>query len=259
MTTKGVDRSLAARAAAVALDVDTALLGEVIEALVGASDARSAHRIIEQRTSGSVSRRLREVFEGRDDAREAVIAIDAAARAVALVQAELGRTTTVWTGPSVASLPVRPIRQTVLQLIARARRCLTLVTYAGYDIEELVAALEQARKDYGVAVRLILETSADSGGRVTVDPAVAFGNLPKAVAVYRWPASSRGPSGGSMHVKTVIRDSEDILVSSANLTGAAMDHNMELGLLVEGGRIAGIVDRHFDELIEAEVLVRVQR
>jgi cardiolipin synthase A/B len=62
-----------------------------------------------------------------------------------------------------------------------------------------------------------------------------------------------------MHVKTVIMDREAILVSSANLTGAAMDRNMELGLLVEGGHLAETVDRHFDELIEAEQVIRVDR
>jgi phosphatidylserine/phosphatidylglycerophosphate/cardiolipin synthase-like enzyme len=55
-----------------------------------------------------------------------------------------------------------------------------------------------------------------------------------------------------MHIKTVIMDRRAILVSSANLTGAAMDRNMELGLLVEGGRVPETVDRHIDELIEAK-------
>ena len=35
-------------------------------------------------------------------------------------------------------------------------------------------------------------------------------------------------------VKTVIKDREAILVPSANLIGAAMDRNMELGLPTEG-------------------------
>ncbi len=86
------------------------------------------------------------------------------------------------------------------------------------------------------------------------DPSKAFRNVPKAVPVYRWPREKRGEKGGIMHVKTVIQDRRAMLLSSANLTGAAFDRNMELGLLIEGGNLPDRVDRQFDELIEAEQL-----
>lgn len=60
-----------------------------------------------------------------------------------------------------------------------------------------------------------------------------------------------------MHVKSVIQDRQAMLLSSANLTSAAFDRNMELGLLVAGGTLPERVDRHFDELIETGELVRV--
>jgi phosphatidylserine/phosphatidylglycerophosphate/cardiolipin synthase-like enzyme len=257
MTSDTPGESLADRVAEAALEIDASVLMDIVEVTRSVPNPRSARRTIEQRVSGPTGALIQEVFGDGDDVEIATVALEAAALAASAVRSELGKTTTIWTGPNVASLPVRPTRQAVLQLIARARKALTLVTFAGYDIDQLVEALESARKDHGVAVRIILETSLDSGGKMAGDPAAAFGNLPKAVPVYRWPAVNRGLSGASMHVKTVIRDSVDILVSSANLTGAALDRNMELGLLVEGGPIAATVDRHFDELIEADVLVRM--
>lgn len=253
-TTGGTD--VAERAAAIAAELDYQVLGDLVVALRGTTDGREARRAIEKRTSGRACAQLLELFELRDH-HAAVLALDAAVRAAQAIREELGETTVVWTGPAVRTLAVRPTRQVVLQLIARARHSLTIVTYAGYNVAELVVALDQARLDRGVAVRLILETVQDSGGKLRGNAAEAFGNLPRAVPVYRWPAANRGATGAAMHVKTVIMDRRAILVSSANLTGAAMDRNMELGLLVESGHIPETVDRHFDELIEAEQIARI--
>ena len=44
------------------------------------------------------------------------------------------------------------------------------------------------------------------------------------------------------------------LVTSANLTGAALGENMELGLLVKGGSAPRRLSRHFMGLIDAGVL-----
>lgn len=246
---------LASRAAAAAMHLEDDALAAIVEVLRGTEDSAQALRAIERHMAGRASQLVSKVFEGTD--RDlALTVLDAAAQVAARVRAKLGSTTVVWTGPTVRSLPLRPTRQVTMQLIGRARNTLTLVTYASHGIDDLVAELDKARLERDVDVRLILETSDDSGGRVW-DAAVAFGNLPKAVPVYRWPAANRGPDGAIMHVKCVIKDGESILVSSANLTGAAFDRNMELGVLIEGGPIAATIDRHYDELIEAEQIVAI--
>ena len=38
-----------------------------------------------------------------------------------------------------------------------------------------------------------------------------------------------------MHAKAVIADRSVAFVTSANLTGSAMDHNLEVGVLMRGG------------------------
>ena len=73
---------------------------------------------------------------------------------------------------------------------------------------------------------------------------------------YVWPAAQR-PPGGKLHVKAAIADEYAALVTSANLTGAALNENMELGLLVKGGSVPRRLSRHFMSLIDDEVLERV--
>jgi len=57
-----------------------------------------------------------------------------------------------------------------------------------------------------------------------------------------------------MHVKVLIRDSEAVLVTSANMSEAAMRHNMEVGVEIRGGATAARLRKHFDELEHAGVL-----
>ena len=52
-------------------------------------------------------------------------------------------------------------------------------------------------------------------------------------------------------------DGRWLFLSSANLTEYAFTINMELGVLVTGGKLPGQVQEHFDRLIEAGQLVRV--
>jgi cardiolipin synthase A/B len=55
-------------------------------------------------------------------------------------------------------------------------------------------------------------------------------------------------TSGVLHAKAVVVDGRVALVSSANLTAAALDHNMELGLLVRGGGIPRRLEEHVAEL-----------
>jgi phosphatidylserine/phosphatidylglycerophosphate/cardiolipin synthase-like enzyme len=52
-----------------------------------------------------------------------------------------------------------------------------------------------------------------------------------------------------MHAKCAVADRRLAFVTSANLTGAAMTDNMELGLVVRGGDVPKRISNHFDALI----------
>jgi phosphatidylserine/phosphatidylglycerophosphate/cardiolipin synthase-like enzyme len=50
-------------------------------------------------------------------------------------------------------------------------------------------------------------------------------------------------------VKCLVADARRLFVSSANLTEYAFTTNMELGLLITGGKLPIQVEAHFDRLI----------
>ena len=65
-----------------------------------------------------------------------------------------------------------------------------------------------------------------------------------------------GPSG-VLHAKAVVVDEESVFVTSANLTEAAFDRNIELGLLVRDRTLAATTLMHFRTLIEKNLLRRL--
>jgi phosphatidylserine/phosphatidylglycerophosphate/cardiolipin synthase-like enzyme len=62
-----------------------------------------------------------------------------------------------------------------------------------------------------------------------------------------------GP-GGVLHAKAVVADVEVVFVTSANLTEAALDRNIEVGLLVRDRALALSVSSHFYGLIDRGLL-----
>jgi phosphatidylserine/phosphatidylglycerophosphate/cardiolipin synthase-like enzyme len=108
-----------------------------------------------------------------------------------------------------------------------------------------------------VTVRLVLESVVESKGKLSHDAKEAFDALGDAAAFYVWPAALRISQGGghaAMHAKCAVADRRTAFVTSANLTGAAMTDNMELGLVVRGGDAPKRIANHFDALIAAETL-----
>ena len=63
-----------------------------------------------------------------------------------------------------------------------------------------------------------------------------------------------GP-GGVLHAKAVIVDDESVLITSANLTEAALDRNIEMGMLLRDHAFALTVTSHFRALIDHSLLL----
>ena len=162
----------------------------------------------------------------------------------------------VWTGPMTQAVPLRRTREVLISIAREAKNALILVSFAAYRNDLLLAELAPAA-ERGVEVILILEDKENSKGKLSQEARDAFDQLGDAVAFYLWPAERRpavGDGVGSMHAKAVIADREIALVTSANLTGSGMAHNMELGLLIHGGSIPQRLEKHFRELIASAVL-----
>ena len=65
-----------------------------------------------------------------------------------------------------------------------------------------------------------------------------------------------GPAG-VLHAKAVVTDDRAVFVTSANLTEAALDRNIEIGLLVRDPAIAATVSTHFHTLVEQRLLLQL--
>lgn len=152
----------------------------------------------------------------------------------------------VVTGPDSPSAPVRLTSEVVRQLINQATNRVTLVSYAAYRMASVISALDAAVAR-GVNVNLILESAEnlDGGGG-----AHAYAKY----RTYQWPTDRREPPDAKLHAKAVIIDNRDVLLTSANMTNAAYDKNIELGVLCRGGTVARQVQAHFDALIARGVL-----
>ena len=66
-----------------------------------------------------------------------------------------------------------------------------------------------------------------------------------------------GGAEGVLHAKAVVADEESVFITSANLTAAAWDRNIELGLLVRDRALAATTVIHFRTLIEKDLLRRL--
>jgi phosphatidylserine/phosphatidylglycerophosphate/cardiolipin synthase-like enzyme len=167
----------------------------------------------------------------------------------------------VWTGPETAETRFRQTEQAILEVVNRASRRLTVVSYAVFRIPRIREALVAAA-NRGVGIRLIVETPNRIKGQGEYDCLSALGShVSSASSVYFWPQENRPRDDNGkiaiLHVKSAVADGHQLFLSSANFTDYAFTINMELGLLVTGGKLPEQVERHFDKLVEAGVFVRV--
>lgn len=192
------------------------------------------------------------------DARTVAAVVATAVVTAGRVEGQLGQTEIVWTGPK--TVPVsshRPTAAVAHELIASAKEHLTLATYSAGNVADLIEALDKRRRE-GLNIRLLLETPKSDGSGP--DCPKVFHRLVPYVNALQWPRTSRQDHDWtSMHVKVLIRDADAVLLTSANMSRAAMRDNMELGVRIEGGSIPARLKKHFDDLEENGVLAGVDQ
>lgn len=177
-----------------------------------------------------------------------------ASSATAALAAGASSVELVWTGPATGMVPIRHTAQVLTGLINEARDRLFLVSFVAYHVGSVIDALQQSIKR-GVQVRVLLEQSKEHGGNVNVNSvAMLKGNLPKA-HIYEWDKGTAGAfPTASVHAKCAVADCSVAFVTSANLSDAAMERNMELGVLFRGGQVPGLLDRHLAALVTTRQL-----
>ena len=162
----------------------------------------------------------------------------------------------VWTGPTTPFVATRRTEQVLLDLISHAQSDLFLVSFVAYDVPSVVDALNAAAAR-GVDVRILLETSTSHGGSLSVDPIATMRRGVPSAASYVWIDRPAPFTEGRVHAKVAVADGNRAFLTSANLTGHALEKNMEAGVVISGGHIPTGLRAHLHALIETKVIRKV--
>ena len=186
-------------------------------------------------------------------------------RTVEAATSRIPRPDLVWTGPGVPGLHARDTRRVYEELLGSAERSVWASTYAFFDgpkAFEVLARRMEARSE--LRVTLLLNIQRKRGDTTGAEQLVR--KFADRFWKTDWPGSARprvyydpraleqGGPGGVLHAKGVVADDEVVFVTSANLTEAALDRNIEVGLLVRDRALAASVSSHFRGLIERGIL-----
>jgi len=152
----------------------------------------------------------------------------------------------VWTGPTSFVQTGRLTSAVVTGLIGEAQEEILLIGYAVHT-EQAVAQSLRSAAEAGVEVTLLLEHPDDNPkftGYGSAFPEVPARRL-------RWPQDQRDAGGAALHAKVLVIDRRTALIGSANITGWALQRNLECGLLVRDRRVAQSIAAHVDGLVSS--------
>jgi phosphatidylserine/phosphatidylglycerophosphate/cardiolipin synthase-like enzyme len=186
-------------------------------------------------------------------------------QAIESTSSQVPRPDLVWSGPEAPGVHARDTRQVVEELFLSAQRSVWASSYVYFDGQRAFETLARRMEACpSLQVTLLLNIQRGKGVTTAADELVRryadkFWGMdwPGFVRprVYYDPRSLEldGPTG-VLHAKAIVMDDEAVFVTSANLTEAAFDRNIELGLLIRERALAGSVSRHFQVLIDRELL-----
>jgi len=171
--------------------------------------------------------------------------------------------TLVASGPEVPGSPVRDTGAVVRELFGSARESVLVVGYAvhqGRDIFRVLA--ERMDSNAELNVRMCLDVSRPLGN--TSDASEILGRFTYRFRTTEWPGTrlpevmydprALAPERehrASLHAKCVVVDGARAFVSSANFTEAALERNVEIGLLIDRTAVAAEIARYFEALVDS--------
>jgi len=171
----------------------------------------------------------------------------------------------VWSGPEVPGTSARDTRRVYEELLGSAVRSVWASSYVYFDGPRAFEVLAHRMDEIpGLRVTLLLNIQRRRGDTTAASDLVR--RFADRFWGTDWPGSSRpevfydprsvdldGPAG-VLHAKAVVTDEESVFITSANLTEAALDRNIEIGLLVRDRALAASVSSHFRALIDRGLL-----
>jgi phosphatidylserine/phosphatidylglycerophosphate/cardiolipin synthase-like enzyme len=171
----------------------------------------------------------------------------------------------VWSGPEISGLHARDTRQVYEEVIKSAWDSIWVSTYAFFDGPKAFEVLARHMDETpGLKARLLLNIQRAKGDTSSADAVVR--RFTDQFWEEDWPGEAR-PSvyydprsvdtdgtKGVLHAKAVVADDEAVFITSANLTEAALDRNLELGILERDRVLALSVAGYLQGLIDQGVL-----
>lgn len=161
----------------------------------------------------------------------------------------------VWTGPTTRFVPTRRTEQVLLDLIASATTELFLVSFVAYDVHSVVVALNDAASR-GVRVRVLIEASNEHGGTLDKNLVPKMRTSVPSAEIFTWRERVEPFVDGKVHAKVAAVDGARAFITSANLTGHALEKNMEAGVLINGGPVPKTLSDHLQALIDVRIIDR---
>lgn len=235
------------------------LMAEDIAATASYDDFCKKLRTLEGRSHRYAIRELKKTWQSfKDVSPEAIAAGLKASAETAGLKEKQESLDLVWTGPNTGLVPCRHTEQVLLEVISSATQRIFLVSFVGFNIPSIQNALNEVAAS-GVRVCILLESSKQHGGQLDVDSIHEYkDSIPKA-KIYAWQhqQSSKSRWNGVVHAKCAVSDGLLAFITSANLSKAAMDRNMELGVMIRGGSIPDRLDKHLTALIKTNIVTLV--
>lgn len=159
----------------------------------------------------------------------------------------------VWTGPTTPFVSARRTEQALLQVIGAARQTLFITSFVAYDVSTIAKALNHV-SERGVSISMLLESSQHHGGSISFDVIGKMRTLVPTAKLYAWRERAAPFADGRVHAKVAVADGDVCFITSANLTGHAMEQNMEAGVLLAGGQIPKLLHDHLQALVDTKTV-----
>ena len=173
-------------------------------------------------------------------------------------QSKKESTELVWTGPDANLLPVRRSEQVLLDIINSAQETLFIVSFVLVNIPTIEDAIEKA-VSRGVDVKMLLESEDKEASNSFIDTIKRLNRSIPKIKLYIWPRENRTCTQGGfarVHAKCAVADKQKAFITSANLTSAALDKNIEMGVNIEGGNIPQDIFNQLSSMVNSKEIVQ---
>jgi len=193
------------------------------------------------------------LFENRDMPQDVLLlALETALAAAKRTRRELEKVDLSWTGPVQFSVEGRSTVSVVEEMLKIAKKTITVVGYSvTKDARNIIDLLSAAMKNNVMVIIVIHHDESNDN----IEVMKRLWTYEKKPSIY-----TRIPGKNDVyfkiHAKMIVVDSEDLLVTSANLTWHGMSNNLEVGLRVRG-KTAEKAQGLVDDLIQRKYLKEV--